>query len=204
MPFVPVPNTAQANIRYQLDGERIENTLHFTKGSGWAAGDLALLADGLADRWGAFVMPQLSVDCLLREVYVVDLTTATSGTATQAVIPNIPGGNGGESMPNNVAYCVSLRSTNRGRAFRGRIYIPGIPQGVVENSRVTLAWQNAIVAAVESVRGGMLGDGYTMTIASKFSNGLPRPVGLPTPVIAVTAVDNVLDSQRRRLPGRGQ
>jgi hypothetical protein len=41
-------------------------------------------------------------------------------------------------------------------------------------------------------------------IVSRFSGGQPRTAGEVYPVIAALVTDNVADSQRRRLPGRGR
>jgi len=47
-------------------------------------------------------------------------------------------------------------------------------------------------------------------VASRFSGvdgdgkPIPRTAGVVTPISNVIVVDRVLDSQRRRLPGRGQ
>jgi len=45
--------------------------------------------------------------------------------------------------------------------------------------------------------------GIPFVVVSKKSGGLPRAIGLSTPVQQSVIVDNILDSQRRRLPGRG-
>ena len=51
--------------------------------------------------------------------------------------------------------------------------------------------------------------GYTWVVASRFSgvdaegDPIPRAAGITTPITTVLIVDNLVDSQRRRLSGRG-
>jgi hypothetical protein len=52
--------------------------------------------------------------------------------------------------------------------------------------------------------------GASWVVVSRFSgvdaNGdpIPRAAGVTTPITSVLVVDNIVDSQRRRLPGRGR
>lgn len=203
MAFIPVANVAQANIRQTLNGERIENTLYFRAPAAWSAGSLAALASGVAAWWTTGPRAVLSDDLVLREVYVVDLTTANSGTYTHTVV-NDPGGPiSGEALPNNCALCVSFRTANRGRSFRGRNYVAGINEGDVTGNVVAQATANGILAGYQGLMTYFSEAGLDWVVVSRYANGQPRAAGVATPVNAVTLVDRYIDSQRRRLPGRG-
>jgi len=210
MAFIPVPNTAQVNIRYLYAGQQIENTLYFSKGSAFSGTDLQDLADEVWDRWQSDVMLDLSNALQLTSVYVVDLTTATSGVATHTESAN--GLNSGSAAtPGNVAFCIKFTTASRGRSFRGRIYLPGIPIGY--ESTPGILNQSDADTLLEDVTGAIgqieVGTGLDHVVVSRYSgvdvNGdpIPRTTGLATPVTGISYTDRNSDSQRRRLPGRG-
>jgi len=114
------------------------------------------------------------------------------------------GTNGGSAMPNNVAACISLKSTSRGRSARGRSYICGIPnEALIAPSEINTTYQAALEAAWSDALSAGADDGWTPVVASRFTGGVARTTGVTFPIVTIAMFDNVLDSQRRRLPGRG-
>lgn len=204
MAFIPTPDAAQANIRYLFDGQEVQNTLSFVKQGGFLSGDFTDLATELASAWAANVMPLISNAVVLREVNVVDQSSATGPSISLPVVPNIPGGQSSPALPNSVALAVSLRSTGRGRSSRGRIFLPGLVESQVSANAITLALADQVTAAVDNVRTALGALGFDMVVISREANGVPRLNGLPFPIVAVVVVDPVVDSQRRRLPKRGR
>ena len=204
MPFVPTPDAAVANIRYLLDGQEVENSIAFVAQGGFPPGGFADLAGELASAWSANVMPLLGNTLILREVNVVDQSSATGPSISLPIVPNIPGGNAGAPLPNNVALSVSLRSTGRGRSSRGRIFLAGLTETQVTANTISLALADQIAAAVNSVRTTLIAQGYDMVVISRQFNNVARLNGLPFPITSVVVVDPVVDSQRRRLPKRGR
>lgn len=203
MAFIPVPNVAQVNIRSTLDGQRIENTLYFKHLSAWSGVELANLASLVRAWWTTGPRAQLSSGLVLREVYAVDLTSANGATATDAVT-NDPGGpDTAFRVPNSVALCVSFRTAQRGRSYRGRNYVAGWTVDSVTGNTFNSTKANAIKDAYEDLLVGLNDGEYQWVIASRYANGQPRTTGVWSYVTAVTLVDLTVDSQRRRLPGRG-
>jgi hypothetical protein len=210
MAFIPAPNTAQVNIRYLYAGQQIENTLYFHKGSAFSGTDLQDLADSVNDHWASDVMIDLSNALQMTSVYVVDLTTASSGVATHT--ESHTGSNSGSAAtPGNVAFCLKFTTASRGRSFRGRIYLPGIPIGY-ESTPGILNQSDAdtLLEDVQGAIGQIVADtGLTHVVVSRYSgvdvNGdpIPRATALSTPVTGYSYTDRNSDSQRRRLPGRG-
>jgi hypothetical protein len=116
----------------------------------------------------------------------------------------LTGADASGAMPNSTTICLSLRSDQRGRSARGRLYWLGLPRdGVVDNT-VASDRLSAIVSALNLLRAAIETAGYEWSIVSFIHNGVPR-VGGPVYFVVenVIAVDNTIDSQRRRLPGRG-
>jgi hypothetical protein len=139
----------------------------------------------------------------LNEVYTTDLTTQTGPTDTLAYVTPIPGERAHESLPNNVALTVSFRTAARGRSARGRNYIAGLSDDQVLHNTVDASVASGLAAAYNDIPARLEGLGYGWVVVSKKSGGVPRVAGLARPVTTAIVVDRTVDSQRRRLPGRG-
>lgn len=210
MPFVPVANTVLAEFRQTCDTQQVENTLYFEFLSAPSLGELNSLGSALVDWWRSEIAPHVWVGVELREVVLSDLSSASSLQATIVPTPDALGELNLAPLPNNVSLTVSFRTGLRGRSFRGRNYVIGLvkDQTVTANtfaSSLLTTFQAAYtallaVASAESV---------SWVVVSRFSgvdgagHPIPRAAGVTTPVTSVVIVDDVVDSQRRRLPGRG-
>lgn len=212
MPFIPVANTVEVELRMTLDDQKIENTLYFESANAPVFADMALLASNIVIWWDTSIAPLLPVDVVLREVVVTDLTSATGPQYSSALDGSNAGTLGQPALPNNVTLAVSFRTALRGRSFRGRNYVPALTEGQVVNntvnSSVLLDYTNAYNAIITEVAPS---DGpWTWVIVSRYSGvdsegkPIPRVAGVTTPVQAAVIVDATIDSMRRRLPGRGR
>lgn len=203
MPFIPFANTAQVEAVWSVDGQIVENVLHFDN----AAPDLSNLTD-LADAVNTAIRTSIlplihSGISLLRVIgTLLDVLDGFQFIST-ASLP-APGTNSGSAMPNNVAACISLKSTSRGRSARGRSYIPGIPhEALIAPSEINATYAAALVTAWTEVLGAGADAGWSPVVASRFTGGAARTTGVTFPIVTIAMFDNILDSQRRRLPGRG-
>lgn len=204
MAYVPVPNTAQVNVRGMLDGQTVENTLYFTRSAGWDGQTLTDLAAAVASWWQVRMLPYLHQAYSLVEVVAVDLATQSGPSVTFAPNPPPAGQAAGDVLPNNVALCVSFRTGQRGRSYRGRNYIAAIPEGAITGNTFAQSFVTQIVDAYGFLPGAVAGLNADWVVVSRFANGAPRTVGLATVIQVVVVVDPTADSQRRRLPGRGR
>lgn len=204
MPFIPVPLTVEAEMRMRCEGQRVENTLYFHKVSGWNVAGATDLANELLTWWTAQYAPQLSSNLSLNEIAITDLSSATGFSHEQAApVPNPTGGSIDDNLPLNVALAVSFRTSNRGRSFRGRNYITGIPISQVSGSLVDGPFIASLQDAYEALIGIASGLDASWSVVSRFHDNAPRTTGIATHITSAIIVDNVVDSQRRRLPGRG-
>jgi len=210
MPFVPVENVALVEFRMEYDGQQVENTDYFAFPGPITGTQLTDLCTELRGWWAASYASVVVDQVTLREVVATDLTTATSGQASVA-----GGGETGDflavGMPGNVSYSVSFRTDFRGRSFRGRNYLVGIPvTQVTDISKVIPGYQTGVLAAYNAMFASATAQSVVWSVVSRFSGvdpvthrPIPRVAGVPTPITSVILVDNVLDGMRRRLPGRG-
>jgi hypothetical protein len=211
MPFIPVENVALIEVRMLLDDQKVENTLYAQSVDALDGARLSSMANVVKDWWTDQYGPLVSDLVTLREVTCTDLTTAT-GSQVSVSGGLAPGGQIGGSEPSNVSLAISFRTTLRGRAFRGRNYIVGIPlERMASQNEVESTFASDLTSAYIQLREDLDSADFTWVVVSRFSgvdpetgDPIPREAGVATPVLAPLVTDLTVDSQRRRLPGRGQ
>lgn len=205
MTFVPAPNVLQAELRFTLGTNKCENVLYFQGSAGVTPVLAQTLGNNLIGWWNTNIKPDSSNIASLNEVYITDLSNQTSFTVSVTTgLPSV-GTNGGDAIPYNCAICISFRTGNRGRSGRGRNYVGGIPETQVSGSAIDAARLGRTVAAYQSLIGaGTFTPGLQWVVVSRFTNNAPRGVALVQPITTALSVDNIIDSQRRRLSGRGR
>lgn len=204
MAFVPVPDTLMAEIRYLYDGEQAENTLYFKYADTPIITDAEDLADALHSWRDTELKGIQASSACLREIYITDLSAEDSFTHARVTSPVECGEAAGQGLPNNVTTCVSFRTHSRGRSFRGRNYFIGLTESQVDVNIVGGSTLAAIQGAWAAIPSYISSLGCTWVVVSRFADGAPRTTGVTTAITSVATVDNIVDSQRRRLPGRGQ
>lgn len=207
MAFVSVTNTCAVELRFLRFSQRCEITLGFKKPTAVTQTDMQNLSELVRQWWLNSGRAQMGPQTSFREVYVRDLTSESSGSWTNSTGIGTAGTlSDGSNMPGNVAIVLSFRTGLRGRANRGRNYWFGFGanQFVASNNpTLTSTYVGNLVTMYNRLLPGGANDPtpFQWVVISRQLNGVPQ--GRAIPIIAVIAVDNVVDSQRRRLPGRG-
>lgn len=160
-----------------------------------------------ADAWGSRIMESTApvftaTDTVLTGVSLYKLDTSGH---TEFIWPADPdhvnvAGTGGDSLPSEVAVCVSLETGILGRSYRGRSYLPGLAKAAcgADGTINTTYYEHIadryadLVTALDSHLDG--GDSF-INIGI-----LSETKGIFTEVIGVKA-GNVFDVQRRRRNG---
>jgi len=205
MEYIPVPNCAQLEFVYSFGGQTCENVLHYTLDSAWTVTQLTSLADAAIAEWIVSIKPQMTNLLSLVSCIATDLSSQSGPSITRATGLPSAGTQTGTALPNNCALVITKRTELRGRSFRGRIYHPGLPTPQTSANNVTGAFVTNIVSGWNALTAITIAGPLTaqMVVVSKFHEGNPRVIGITTPVVNMTS-DGVIDSQRRRLPGRGK
>jgi hypothetical protein len=211
MPFVPVPNTIEVETRYLWDTQQVETTSFFERDTPWNAVTIGDWLDQMNTLIQEELMPLLSTSIQLIELVARLLDTASSIGFTLPVSGVVRGGVDFAAVPNNSTYTVSFKTGLTGRSFRGRNYVPGIPDNARTANTIDPTFRTGVLSFYDQLRALATSSSITWVVASRFSgvdpttgDPIPRTVGVTTPIISVSTADLVLDSQRRRLPGRGQ
>lgn len=204
MPFVATPNGLSLELRYNWNGQLCENVLNFQVPTDLDPAALETFGSGIASAWATHAAPATVNTCRLTELYFTDLSSVDGFTFTFIPEGGVPGTQILPSMPNNVSCALSLRTNSRGRSYRGRIYPPGMAEASADANVVGAGWRAAWLAFVSNVMSEALDAGFALAVLSKRANGVERPTGVLTAVTTILFTDDVIDSQRRRLPGRGR
>lgn len=203
MAFIPALDILQVEMRYTWDGQKVENVLYVRGGSTWNTLQMSDTADMFYDWWLGNLQALQSDEVALTEIYVTDLTTASSPTFTRSGDPGDVGARMSPSLPNNVSLAIHFRTAGRGRSSRGRNYIVGMTEDQVVNSEMLDTEVGAYITAYEVLITAAFPNTGSWIVLSRFAGGAPRVAGLPQTILSVGATDLTVDSQRRRLPGRG-
>lgn len=200
MAFQPVPETAEAVVRYTVNDVLITNTFYARMNGGYLENNLQDLAD-LVDGWvGAEMLPILSNQVNYTSTVVRGLANENDFEKVANAEAGV-GGLTGAVSPNNVTIAVARVSGLTGRSARGRIYLPPIPaSGLAGNENfITGAYAITIEDALNLLRLAIQVLGWIEVIVSRYAEGEKRAAGMTFPVTGYVLKDLRVDSQRARL-----
>lgn len=209
MPFIPCPNTIEAQLVYTMELEPCENVYHVTYSSAPTQSSLTTLA-GVFTAWEtAHGSQHRSNQCALHTVRLRDIAVSGGQELIFSVTPSISGINASDPLPNNCTIATAFRTGLAGRSNRGRSYWIGMTDSMVSANTVVSSIETAILADYDALRTALGTNGTPLVVLSKFSgvdsggHPIPRAAGVTTPVISFS-MDITMDSQRRRLPGHNR
>lgn len=204
-PFVPFVNGAQVEMLYIQDGQHVENTFHFSIGTDLTLAKANAMADYMVNTWENVNMrPLRHTGVTWAGIRIRDLTSATGPIYTPTPSGAFVGTLAGSALPNNVTLAVKKNTARGGRSYRGRIFHIGLVEsqvtGNTTNAGVTGSLATAYSVLLSSAAQTAVG---ILCVPSRRQNKAWLTEGIETPVTAFT-IDSTVDSQRRRLPGRGK
>lgn len=203
MAFQPAPGIVAVELRGVLHGQRVENVLHFR-----AIGSISQASlQGLVNAIGALVASEAylaywPVEFQWTEIYARDLSVSIGVQASDSSVAGEVG-TGGVGMPGNVTIAITLRSGLTGRSARGRVYWMGLTEGSVVGNAVSGPVVAGYVDVLEDIRAEALTAGFELVVLSRQQNGVLLANAIGYDVVTIGATDLNVDSQRKRLAGRG-
>lgn len=204
MAFVPVPDAASFELIYDVFGQRVENVLHVVSDNTFDATKLADISQLIVEWFEDYGKDLMHNATTLEMVVAKDLSSQTgpaieytTGLPIVGTVANV------QELPLNVTACVSFGTALRGRSYRGRLYQTALTVASVVENVLSTNYRSALIVAYQALIDTLNVGTYSLAVVSKYSNKAPRTTGVATPIINVSVDPNV-DSQRRRLNGRGQ
>lgn len=202
MAFIPAAQCVKVVVEGLLDGQEIANIYHVDANVTVTPTVINDILDVFEAWLVSDFLPDLSEDLEITALTGRDLTTSTGTLIERPLDPFLAGGIANEALPNNVAVCVTWFTELAGRSYRGRTYMPGLNESASTQSFIDGATAAGFATNMVELVNQLTAETFTLVVASFFSELAPRVAAVLTPIIAA-GVNTVLDSQRRRLPGRG-
>lgn len=204
MAHIPTPNGVKVCMRYTQSGEDVCNVFHVNANAEPTEAMLDAIAQAFFDWWSVEMRPLQHAATSLTAIEVTDISGPDEeGIIFSAGLP-LAGTHSGGSLPNNVTLATKLATGLTGRSRRGRSYLVGLPDSMLETGSQTVAdsYITLLQGAFADLLTALAVEGFNLAVLSLISGGVPRTEGVLTDVTSVVTND-VVDSQRRRLPGRG-
>lgn len=203
MAFIPTPGAVRVDIQFTATGQQLHNVIWCYRDSAWTQVQREGLAAAIAAWWGASAKQYFPSTTALTQITVVNQEASNSPSSTLVVSPAVPGTSAGGALQNNVSTCATLRTENRGRSFRGRMYLGQVSaSSVVDAISMSAAWAGNIITMLTALKTAIEALGALWVIVSHYTLKMPRASGLKTEITAIS-MDQYYDSQRRRLGLRG-
>lgn len=204
MAFQAVPLTTRCELVYSYKGQLAMNVLHYKSLAEPDADDLNAFAAEMVSQWNSHMKALTHEDASLVAVRATSLDSEFAPGIEYTTGLPLEGSLGGTGLPSNVTVAVRFLTDLRGRSYRGRAFQIGMGSTQITdgNNEITPTYQTALRLAWIALQSIESDPVFAQCVVSRVSGGVVRPVGVATDVTGV-AIDLVLDSQRRRLHGRG-
>jgi hypothetical protein len=196
MAIVTIPDTVRIVFEYEWGGEPVVQ-IHWGKSSiTITPTQLANLAAALKTWWQTYLKVQQHSSLSLQRIYIAE---EKEGGLYASVTVNEAGTVTGDSMPASVAQVVTFSGGIRGRAFRGRTYVPGMGEASALGNETNPTYVGALAVAYGQFYAQLAVFSMQHVIVSRVDEGVPRTPPITTNV-ATYIVTARVDTQRRRLP----
>lgn len=201
MPIPNIPTAMKVSLVGSRDTREWVNTFHVHKTNGLpvTAVDMGTIATNVANWYNVNQKIVYPPAILLNVIQIRKLDPLDPQALDYTTGLPIGGSTAGTLEAANVTLSVSKRTGLAGRAFRGRYYIAGVLESfTTADDRATSVLTAALLAGGQQLITIINTSGpYELCL-------IHNKITLqPTPITGFV-VEAILDSQRRRLPGRGR
>ena len=201
--FIPTEHGLKVELLYSQNGQKLENVFNFDCGHNPVLEDVASLAGVVIDWWIAHIQPMASTDLGFMGLKFTNLEAADGFQVEYNTGLPLWGLGEAAGLPGNVTVAVRLNTMYRGRSSTGRVYHVGLRPTQVAGNQLEMNSISVLKAAYEALLSDAQIAGFAWTVISYMISKNWRPAGIKSNITSVSVEQN-LDSQRRRLSGRGK
>jgi hypothetical protein len=204
MAFIEVPNTASLQVIFEVAGNRCQNVINVHQNNPFSAVTMANACEIYVSWWASTGKDLSADDAQLTKIVATSLESESAESIEYVIgLPIAGGDTTNASLPLNVTACVSFGTEKRGRSYRGRLYQVALTSSRVSGNLLTTGYRSLLISAYAELISDLQVGGFEMVVVSRYANRAARGTGVTTKITSVSVDPNV-DSQRRRLNGRGQ
>lgn len=210
MAFIPVVNVGEFRLQFTYFNQQCENVFHVFTPGGWDVTEIEQMASKFRDWWIQYLKPWTSNSLTLRKVAYRDLSEPSGIGGDFTTDLPASGDRTSPGQPGNVTVSVKWNTGYVGRSYRGRTYHLGLTEEATVGNALDATFleeltdaYNFLIPVIESTF-----EDAQLVVVSKYSGvdadgkPIPRIVGIHTDINSAS-INPDLDSQRRRLNGRG-
>lgn len=187
-----------AQVNFMFDGAALpsgaEMTLGYDIGSG--SSTPLELAEAVRDAWNSSDIDQYYVPAVTMRTVLAKFGPTETGPSAEAEA-NAVGTADGEGEAPQVAALVRKHTALGGRAGRGRMYFPGMPQAqVAQNGGMSDLWITGIATQLNAIVAQVALGGDVPVLL----HGAGSPISLPTPITTFSVAARCATQRRRNRP----
>lgn len=206
---IPCPHCVRfaATFTHLTQSIKCELTFALFQTSEAIFADFGALASDLQSAINTYLKPAMDGATLLNGVIIEDVRTVPYGGLS---VPQTPAagtiGFGGTLLPTDTCMAVKRSSSSLGRSARGRVYWPIWTAGWQDDAdRINSGHAATVVTQLNAFQTHveLLDTGVELGEISTVHAGAPRSSGVFYQTSNWAVTDLLMDSQRRRLVGRG-
>lgn len=198
------PRVCLVRFLYHRDTRTLMNTFHVQQAAPWNLASMQQLATVMHTWWSSSFHNAVPVGVGLYQIQVRKLDPTEPLAYDLDISPDDPGLRVGTMEPGNVTLTISWRTGLAGRYFRGRLYVPCLVENdVASNDLVTSGYITVLAACAITLLTNLQAAAFTLTIFHP-PHYPPKLLDNQFTDVTTAVLENIVDSQRKRLPGRGR
>ena len=197
MAHIFIPNGARIVVQGQgTAGQELLHTFHAINPAGAFDYAACLAVANAVSQWCTNFYKHMWASGIHMNQVVVTGTDAVP--AAQATVGNTtPGDRAGISLPSSLSLTLKYATNTSGRRHRGRVYgWPAVENDYLDEDAYTPAYVTAMLGVFGNLITALNTAGYPLAIGSYTDAKV-------YPVLRVVAVDDIMDSRRRRTKNQG-
>jgi len=198
-----IDHTCRVELRFLNGDTNAQNVIHVSYDGSVSLADLdtleAFLVTWLTDEWAAQAAPSWFAS----EVVITDENSLSGPRKSYGLGTDIVGTQVGDALPANCTIALKEVIGTRGRGKSGRIFWVGLAEAQVTGDAINPSVATALEAAGEALRTGIEGLGLpwgNLVVPHLVVGGVRPSTADKSIVESIALTDNVMDSQRDRLP----
>lgn len=199
MAFIHLPDGIKIEIKMRKNGAPVVNVEWGVITVGIDLPTLETVAQAVVAWWNSNMKNLVTASLALESVTVTDWTVPNGIQHVETLLIPSAGTATGDDMPSNVASVVTFYTGFTGRSNRGRVYNGGLAALHINGNTLVTSYVTAMLTAWADFKVDMAAVNVEHVVASFYTAGAPRAVGVANQVIEY-GMNNVVDTQRRRIP----
>jgi len=198
MPVPNAPTVARVTMVFNRDSRIFNNTFHVENlVTVWTLASMTTLANEVIDWWNDTYRQCVPTQVTLVQVQVRKYDPADPLAVDQPVVPPLAGTRSSEPDAGNVTATLSWRTGFAGKRFRGRNYVPSLPEeDIGPDDLMNSPLVTVLAAAAADFLARFVTAGQNAVVFHLATESFTR--------IISAVIEHTVDSQRRRLPQRGR